>query len=285
MSANPAAERIRRSVLFVPGDRPDRIPKALASGADTVVLDLEDAVGPGEKAKARRDVADALASPAPAGSKVERVVRVNPPGTDVQAADLAALLGLHLDAVMVPKVERAEDIRRVAAATPHDVAILPIVESARGVLNALEIAESARVGAIVFGAEDFAATTGVRRTKGNLEVLYARSRVVLAAAAAGVGAIDQVYVTIDDPAGLAAEAAEGRTLGFTGKMAIHPKQLPPIHEAFTPTKAEADAAAALLAEAEKHGFGVFNYGGRMIDRPLMEQARRAMRLARHAGVL
>lgn len=119
VSANPAAERIRRSVLFVPGDRPDRIPKALASGADTVVLDLEDAVGPGEKAKARRDVADALASPAPAGSKVERVVRVNPPGTDVQAADLAALLGLHLDAVMVPKVERAATIaRRTASSSP-----------------------------------------------------------------------------------------------------------------------------------------------------------------------
>ncbi len=288
--------RVRRSVLFVPGNRSDRHEKAMVSGADVAVLDLEDAVPVDQKQEARMAVRESLRMirDVPA----ERVARINPIGQgDMWKDDLAALVPAQPDAIMVPKAEEARHVVDLAArldalesasgAPPGRIKLHLICETALGVLQALELARaSPRVEVLLFGAEDLAADIGGRRTPGSMEVLYARSRVALAAGAAKVDAIDMVFTKIDDADSLRDEAAFARNLGYRGKMAIHPKQLAPIHDAFTPTKEETAHAVALLAAVAEAGAGaggVVKFEGRMVDRPLIEQARYVKRLAEHAG--
>lgn len=283
--------RFRRSLLYVPGDRPDRMRKAMGLPADSVVFDLEDAVAPAAKANARNTVKSAVGlarTDRPSGAAratPEICVRVNPVGTEWHDEDVAMVVAARPDAVVLPKAERAEDVRELGAKL-HGMPLIVLVETAEGVLQAASIAKSAQsLVAVVFGSEDFAADVGLVRTRGNTEVLYARSRVALAAAAARIQAIDQVYVDYKDPEGLHREAAEGRGLGFVGKQIIHPDQIEPVHRAFTPSKEEAEKAQRLLDAAEKAGGAAFGFEGRMIDRPLVEQAKRVVGLARHAGVL
>ncbi len=284
--------------MFTPAMQPDRVAKALAKGeADSLVADLEDAVAPADKGEARARLRDAW--PALPRSRTERVVRVNGTGTEWFAADLDAVVPLAPDAIVVPKVERPEDVafadRRVgeierAAGVPFGATPLVILfESGLGVLQALPcVRASARVTAVVFGAEDYAADVGGVRRRDNLDVLWARSQVVAVAAAAGVDAIDQVFTDIDDAAELSAEAHFARNLGYRGKMVIHPKQVPVVNEAFTPRPEEIAHAQRVLdaaAAAEKANRGAFALDGRMVDRPLVEQARRVVAAARAAGAL
>ena len=283
----PAAD-VRRSVLFTPGDHEGRMLKALTLGADTVCFDLEDAVGPENKETARGLVAQTLATIPSAAS--ERCVRINALSGDEWRSDLAVVMAARPDAIMVPKADDPTAIARLsqqmgeeeaaAGLHPGTTRLLLIVETALGVLKAHDVGLAAgqRLGALLFGAEDLAADAGLIRTRESVEVLYARSRVALAAAALRVGALDQVYVDFKDPAGLEAEARAARVLGYSGKMAIHPDQLAPIHRAFTPTAAEVDRARRLL-EAAKGQTGVFRFEGRMIDMPLLTQAQRVVRLA------
>lgn len=281
--------RFRRSLLYVPGDRPDRMRKAMRLPVDSFVLDLEDAVAPAAKENARRTVAgfvhNALHSEWAREERPELCVRVNPVGSEWHDADVRMVAEGKPDTIVLPKAERPEDVRDLAARLPG-VPLIVLLETAEGILQAGKIAKSTpQLAAVVFGSEDFAADVGLVRTRANTEVLYARSRVSLAAAAARVAAIDQVFVDYKDADGLHREAVEARGLGFAGKQIIHPDQIEPVHRAFTPGQDEAERALRLLEAAEKAGGAAFGFEGRMIDRPLVEQARRVVALARHARVL
>jgi citrate lyase subunit beta/citryl-CoA lyase len=275
----------RRTVLFSPGDRPDLMRKAPDAGADVIVFDLEDAVVPDRKDQARETVDEAVTDVA---ADAEVCVRVNPLGAGGRD-DLKALT-TPPDSVMLPKVDDAEDVRALDdALTEHglDVPVLALLETPGGVLDAPAIAAVAATDAVLLGAEDLSAAVGFARTSEGTEILHARERVVLAAARAGVDAIDTLYTDFEDTEGLAADARFARDIGFGGKMAIHPAQVPVINEAFTPDAGEVDWAERVLAardEAEAEGRGVFAVDGEMIDAPLVAQAETILERARAAGV-
>ena len=290
------ARRARRTVLFTPGTQPDRVAKALtAAEADTLVIDWEDAVAPPDKANARAATTAAW-SKLPR-TRTERVIRVNGAQTEWHAEDVEAAVALGPDAILLPKAEKPGHVAELAqrmweleterSLRQNAIKLLLILESGRGVLEALACAEaSSRVDALVFGAEDYQADVGGRRRKDNLDVWWARSRVSAAAAAAGVSAIDQVFIDYNDPEGLRREANEARDLGYRGKMVIHPRQVGVVNDVFTPTDAEVAHARRVLAaadDAEKQGKGAFSLDGKMIDRPLILQARLVLDIARAAG--
>ncbi|WP_096393214.1 CoA ester lyase [Halorubrum trapanicum] len=283
----------RRSLLFSPGDSPDLMRKAPDAGADVICFDLEDAVAPGRKDEARAAVREVLADP-DFDPDAEVCVRLT---AESPAADLDGVLGeggedgdrpeegtdeVRLDAVMLPKVEAADRVERVAelcAERGRDLAVFALVETAAGVLAAQSIAAADATDALVFGAEDLAADVGATRSDEGTEVLYAREHVVLAASAAEVDAIDTVYTDFSDEAGLREDAAFARRLGYDGKLAIHPAQVAPINEAFTPDSADVEWAEAVLDardEAEREGRAVFQVDGEMIDAPLIAQAERIL---------
>jgi len=274
----------RRSLLFSPGDRPELMRKAPAAGADTVCFDLEDAVAPSERDTARAAVREVLSDPS-FDPDCEVTVRVS---VDA-AADIDALLdggeSIRLDGVMVPKVAEAADVEWIAdLLAEHDAepALLALVETARGVLRAEEIADAPATDALVFGAEDLAADIGATRTDEGTEVLHAREQVVLAASAAGVDAIDTVHTDYEDDAGLREATEFALQLGYDGKLAIHPAQVPIINDAFTPSPEQEEWAKRVLDardEAEADGRGVFSVDGEMIDAPLIAQAERVLERA------
>ncbi|MCT9096485.1 CoA ester lyase [Haloarchaeobius sp. HME9146] len=277
---------VRRSVMFSPGDRPELMRKAPGTGADTIIFDLEDAVAPQRKDEAREAVREVLSDPE-FDPDCEVCVRVNPAGEGMDA-DVAALAGdLRLDALMLPKATQAADVDRLDDAlegpTPP---VLALVESAAGVLAAADIAGADATDALVFGAEDLSADIGATRTSEGTEVLYAREKVVVAAAAHDIDAIDTVYTDFSDAEGLADETEFAIQLGYDGKMAIHPSQVPVINDAFTPADDRIEWAQAVLdakAEADAEGRGVFQVDGEMIDAPLIAQAERVLERARAAG--
>ncbi|SDE78194.1 HpcH/HpaI aldolase/citrate lyase family protein [Halorientalis regularis] len=279
----------RRSVLFSPGDQPDLMRKAPGSGADAVVLDLEDAVAPSQKPTAREAIHEVLTDPE-FDPDCSVWVRVNPPGTVVDADVTTALAdSTAVDAVMVPKVGDAAGLERVVDLLDEhgvDVPVIALIESAAGVLHAQEIAAADRVEAVAIGAEDLAADIGATRTEEGVEVLHAREQIVLAAAAAGIDALDTIHVDVDDAEGLESAAEFTVQLGFDGKMAIHPAQVPIINDAFTPSEERIDWAERVLAardEADAEGRGVFRVDDEMIDAPLIAQAEQILERARAAG--
>jgi len=277
---------VRRSVLFSPGDQPDKLRTAADSGADVVVFDLEDGVAGARKARAREQVATALSELDP---DPELWVRVNPVGRGAEA-DLAAVLGNapSLDGVVLPKADEAGDVRALVGLLTDrgaDLPVMALVESAAGVLHAEAIAGVPETDALVFGAEDLAADVGATRTAEGTELGYARQQVVLAAAAAGVDAIDTLVTEVSETDRLAADAAAGVAMGYDGKLAIHPAQVPVIHEAYTPGTERIEWARRVLdARAEAgDGAGVFEVDGQMIDAPLLAQARQVIERAEAAG--
>lgn len=287
---------IRRSVLFTPGDVEKRMLKALTLPADLVCFDLEDAVSPDAKEAARQLVRQVLLANPPVPGMPDRCVRINALQGDEWRSDLTVVLEAQPPALMVPKADDPAAVARLSqelleeeqrvGVHPGSTRLYLIVETALGVLRALDtgIAAGQRLAGLLFGAEDLAADAGLVRTASSVEVLYARSHVALAAAALDVPCIDQVYTNFQDPAGLEAEARQARTLGYSGKMAIHPDQLAPIHRAFTPTVPEVEAAIKLLHAAQGQP-GAFRHEGRMIDAPLLEQARRVVAVAKRAGMV
>jgi len=271
-----------RSILFVPGNRADRFPRALAAGADAVVFDLEDGVEDGRKADARRAIAEWLA--ATPASRTARFVRVNASGSAWQAEDLAWLAGVsgHIEGVVLPKAESSADIERVAALAPAGC-VIPLLETARGIIGAAAIASArATIPALLFGAEDFTAELGIPRTLDGQELLLARSQVVLAAAAIGADAIDAVFVDLAAPERLRQDATRARALGFRGKMAIHPDQVATINGVFSPSADEIARARRLIDAADtarRQGEGAFRFEDRMVDAPVIARARRVLALA------
>ena len=274
-----------RSILFVPGDRPDRFGKALAAGADAVCVDLEDAVPPRRKAVAREAAARFLAEPS-AGElrggtgSPHLIIRVNDPETELGRADAEALAGIpRPDGFMIPKVRTGGGVRRAARLLGGDARLFPLIETARGLENAADIGRaSPAIAGLVFGGFDLAIELGADPSWEAL--LYARSRVVHAAALGGLDAIDMPSRDFREMSGLREEAGRARRLGFAGKMAIHPAQLPVIHEVFTPSEAEVERARRIVEADREAGGGAVALEGRMVDRPVAEVARRVLARAR-----
>jgi len=265
----------RRSWLFTPATMPERFERAAAVGADVLILDLEDAVAPDRKDEARRIALEFLAKPN-AWAHTARALRINSPTTSYGLEDLLALIrsGAKPDAVIIPKTESA-DIVRLIDGHLGGVPLVPLIESARGVENAAEIAASSpRVEALFFGAADLAADLGA--AVGWEPLLAARTRVVNAAAMARVGVIDSPFFDLHDADGLPEEVRKAVALGFTAKAAIHPNQVAPINAALTPT-AEAVAEARLILAENAKGVGVVN--GKMIDEAMARKARRILAAA------
>lgn len=272
-----------RSLLFVPGDRPDRMEKALGAGADALILDLEDAVAPDSKPAARRAVAAFLGAhrDAPAW------VRVNPLGSAEAERDLEALAQGRSDGIVLPKAEGGASVRalaeRLTAMGDERARILAIAtETPAAIFQLGTYGGNERLAALTWGAEDLPAAIGAatsREPDGRYTPPYelARSLCLFGAAAAGVLPIETVYPAFRDLDGLAAYAARARRDGFVGMMAIHPAQVPVINAAFTPSPDEiAEAEAVVAAFAAQPGAGALSLNGRMIDRPHLVQAQRTL---------
>jgi citrate lyase subunit beta / citryl-CoA lyase len=289
---------VLRSLLFVPGHRHDMIPKAAASGADAIILDLEDALASREKPAARRAVAEALDGPLADAPRHRAVfVRVNGLASGLTDEDLHGAARPRLDGVCLPKCEASADVQAMAArllvtedrlGIPRGrLRLLVLVETARGVLEAAAIArESPRVAGIVFGAEDFTADTGLVRTREGAELAAARTAVSIAAHAAGIEPIDGIFADFRDEAGLVADSQEARRLGYTGKTLIHPAQVAPVHRVFAPAAGEIAKARRIVeaferATAEQSGVVVVD--GAMVDRPVVLRAQRLLARAARTG--
>ncbi len=285
----------RRALLYMPGDDRRKIEKATTLGVDCICMDMEDGVAMTRKVEARAVIAQAMKELIFGES--ERCIRINSIGSGLESFDLAAALSAEPDAIVVPKIESAEQVKWVSehietyeSSSNHDlgsVRLLVGVETAKGILNLREIAEAdQRLEAIIFGAEDYAASVGAKRTKEGTEVLYARQAVVTACAANDLQAIDMVYIDFHDEAGLRAEAEQGAGFGFSGKQIIHPNQVSAVQEAFTPSADAIEYAKRIIESFElsqREGKGAYALDGKMIDMPLLKNAQKVLERARAAG--
>jgi len=286
--------RARRALLYVPGDDRHKIEKSLTLGVDCICMDMEDGVALNRKAEARATIARALQELD--FGRSERLARINPVGSGLEKDDIEAVLPHHPDGIVIPKIESPEQIQwasgKIEAAElangwpVNSIRLIVDFETARGILNLKEIASHSRLDALIFGAEDFAASVGATRTAEAWEVFYARSAVVTAASAYGLQAIDMVTIDFRDIERVRREAEYGARLGYTGKQIIHPNQVAPVQEAFTPDD-EAIAHARRLVEAfDEHqakGSGAFALDGKMIDMPLVKAAQNVLARAHTAG--
>ncbi len=270
---------IVRSYLFVPGNRPDLYEKAYASEAEAVIVDLEDAVGPDEKEGAREAAAAWLDSAHLGFSHPDFshpvLLRINAAGSEWFEEDLA-LVGLPgVSAVVLPKTESVEDVRRVGERTRPEVPVLPLIESAKGMLRAMEIAHEPSVQRLVFGALDLQHDLGIT---GDGEELHTfRSQLVLVSRLAGIQPpVDGVWTDFHDEEGLRAHTQRGRRFGFGATLCIHPSQIGPVNECFRPTPEEIDWAKRVLDAVESSKGSVVALDGQMIDRPLILMAERIL---------
>lgn len=269
------APSVWRSVLFVPADRPDRFAKALASGADAVCCDLEDAVRPASKILAREQIRTFLTG----SSAVARIVRVN----DIMRLDglrdllMLANLDLAADAIWLPKTESRAACEITIAALSGATPVVALIETVAGLRNADAIASTPGVSGLVFGSADYAAELGCAMSEAALAV--PRATILQAAAAAGVPAWDGAWADLADEAGLDADACRGAELGFVGKPALHPRQVAAINAAFTPSADQIEHARGVLAASADAGGGVATYAGKMLDAPVVRLAERTLAAA------
>ncbi|MDM0052037.1 CoA ester lyase [Variovorax sp. J22R115] len=279
MSLAPSSGKaVARSLLFVPGHQAARFDKACQSGADAVVLDLEDAVPPDRKEDARAQVAHWLA--ARRGNTEPHplvAVRINAADTPWHAADLSLCAGAGVEALMLPKAEDAAVLRAIATVLPA-VALWPLVETARGIARLDEIASAPGVQRLVFGTIDFQADLDIEGD--GQELLFFRSRIVLASRLAGLQSpVDGVSTAIDDPARIEADALHARRMGFGGKLCIHPKQVAVVNRGFSPTLAQVDWARRVIDADAASGGAPVTVDGKMVDRPVVLKAQAVLRAA------
>jgi citrate lyase subunit beta/citryl-CoA lyase len=286
MSADLSPLAAARSFLFVPGNRPERFAKALASAADAVIIDLEDAVGPADKAAARDHLAQAFAA-FTAPDKARLVVRMNADATPWRDDDLLllkALVNQGLGAVMCPKAESPDALAQAAQTLGPAARLLPLIESLAGLDAVDALARSPQVLRLAFGNIDFQADMGLACPPDEPELVPVRLALVAASRRAGLAApVDGVTLNTHDAAQLQADVARSRRGGFGAKLCIHPTQAAGVNDAFTPTAAELGSAQRVLAAFEAAGGGVFSLDGRMVDMPVVRLAQRVLSHAR-AGV-
>ena len=281
-------DRFRRSRLYLPGNQAKLMLNAGIHKPDAIILDLEDSVAPSEKNTARLIVRNALRTLDFFGS--ERMVRINQGKTGLK--DLEAVIPHNVHLILVPKVETAKQLIEVDekiqairkdCGRKDPVFLMPILESASGILNSLEIAKASKNNvAIAMGLEDYTADIGVERTNQGRESLFARSQVVNAARSAGIQAIDTVFSDVNDEDALRESVREAKEIGFDGKGCIHPRQIKPVHEEFAPTEPEIEKAKKIVRafdEAEARGLGVVSLGSKMIDPPIVKRAQNTINLA------
>ena len=283
--------RLRRSMLFVPGNNPGMMSDAHIYGSDALMFDLEDSVAMREKDAARLLVFHALKTIH--YGDCERVVRVNPLDTPYGKADIEAMVAAGAEVIRLPKTEKAQDILDTEAEIEKAekkfgipigrTRMMAAIESAFGIVNAYSIASASnRLVAVAIGAEDYCANLKTSRSKEGSELFFARSAIVVAARAAGIDAIDTVFSDVNDEDQLIRETQAIKQLGFDGKSVINPRQIKPVHRVFTPTADEISKAQHILAasrEAEARGSGVVSLNGKMIDRPVVIRAERTLELA------
>jgi citrate lyase subunit beta / citryl-CoA lyase len=291
---------LKRSWMFVPGHRQRMIDKAFGLNADAIMLDIEDGVAPNEKDAARKNIAESLGREKSPGASA-RFVRINAIGHARMDADLEAVVRPGLEGLVCPKVDVPDEVLKVDAIlneretkmkmVPGGVKLLIAIESPKGLLNAPAIAGSSpRVIGLMFGAEDFGRELGLptSREEEARDLIYARSAIVVAAATAHVQAVDGVWVDLNDSEGLRGFAQQSRRLGFSGMSLIHPSQIDPINRTFSPTAEEIDYAQRVVEafeEANARGDGSIAFGGQLIDRPIVERARRTIELARSLATI
>jgi citrate lyase beta subunit len=279
----------------MPGDDMRKIQKATGLNVDCICMDIEDGVAINRKADARATILEALQTLD--FGRSEKLVRINPVGSGLEDEDLRAVLPGHPDGIVIPKVSSAADVawvsmRLAEAEREHgwpeeSIGILVLIESAKGVVNLKEIASSdPRLQGLIFGAEDLAGDIGAVRTNAGWEIFYARSAVVTHAAAFGLQALDMVFMNLSDIDGLRTEAQEGARMAYSGKQIIHPNQVTPVQEAYSPSD-EAIEHAKRVVEADRmhqeEGTGAFTLDGKMVDAPVVKAARWVLERAKAAG--
>ena len=278
----------------MPGDDWNKINKALTLHVDSICMDMEDGTALNRKSYARATIAKALQE-LPFGAS-EKLARINSVGSGFEQDDIETVLPCHPDGIVIPKIEAldqiqwaSEIIETVELANGWDlnsIRILVGVETAKGILNLKEIAAHPRLDGLIFGAEDFAASIGATRSRAAWEVMYARSAVVTHAAAYSLQAIDMVFIDFRDTLNLKFEALQGAAMGYTGKQIIHPAQVQPVQEAFTPSDEAIEYAKRVVETFEAHqseGKGAYELDGKMIDMPLLKNAQKVLDRAKAAG--
>lgn len=277
-----------RSMLFIPGNNPGMLLNADVHGADAMILDLEDAVSPDQKDAARILVRNAVRALDYQNGKL--VIRINPIGTPFFDDDLQAVVPLSPDYIMPTKVDSAEYIKALSEKLDlleaecglenGKISIIPLIETAEGIENAFAIAKAdKRVKALFLGAEDYSADLHAVRSKQGDEILYARGRILNAARAAAIDAYDTPFTDVNDEEGLEKDASLAREMGFTGKAAISPRHITAINAAFSPSKAEIQYAKEVLEaieEGKRLGKGAVSLRGKMIDKPVVDRAKRVI---------
>jgi citrate lyase subunit beta / citryl-CoA lyase len=289
-------KRLRRTMLFMPGNNPGMLLSAGILGADSVILDLEDAVSLTEKDSARILVREAIKNID--YSNVEVVVRVNPMDSEFGAEDVNVIARVKPDTLLVPKADEEairivdEMVSKIEAEEGFEagvIKIIPIIETAFGLETVYDVIKaSKRVTAVLLGGEDLTADLGIKRTKEGEEIFYARNKVATACKALRVDSIDTPFTDTNDYEGLAKDTAKAKSLGMTGKAAINPRQIDTIHSVFAPSETEIKHALRILnamEEAKKEGKGVFSLDGKMVDAPIINRALNTLELARRLGVI
>ncbi|AEG16261.1 CoA ester lyase [Desulfofundulus sp. TPOSR] len=282
-----------RTLLFTPGDDPRKGEKAFAAGADAVILDLEDAVAEAQKERARQQIRQTLSIPRP----VPVFVRINGASSPHILPDLQTVVDLPVEGLMLAKAESGEEVRRVdwllsLLEQQHQlpvgkIKIIPFVESARGISRAGEIAAAPRVSCLAFGGNDYTMDIGVPYSRDGEELFFARSQLVVASRAAGIAPpLDTVNPDFRDISFLVEDARRARKLGFQGKLVIHPAQVAPVNEVFTPGDEEiawAEKVVEAFARAQAAGSGVIQVEGKMVELPIVRRAEQLLAAARRLG--
>ena len=263
---------VPRSYLFVPGDRPDRFEKACASGADAVIVDLEDAVSEENKVQAREALSAWLSPEHPV------YVRINGTSTDWFEGDLEAVGRPGLVGVMLPKSESQDQLKRVSAGLPEGTELVALVETARGIWEIRSIADAPGVTRLAFGSVDFRLDSGIKAEE---ELGYARSRLVLASRVAGIlPPLDGVTTAVEDERLLASDVARAVRQGFGGKLCVHPRQVETVNSGFMPTEEEVAWAERVLEAVRTSDTGAFKVAGELVDQPVIERARTIVALVK-----
>ena len=286
--------KVRRALLYMPATDWNKINKAITLNVDSICMDMEDGTALNRKAEARDTIIRALQELS--FGKSEKLVRINSIGAGFEKEDLESVLPFHPDGIVIPKIESGSQIdwademigkeEQAQGWEKYSIRLLVCIETALGIVNLKEMANHPRLDGLIFGAEDFAASIGATRSRGGWEVMVARSSVVTHAAAFGLQALDMIFVDFRDQVNLKIEASQAAAMGFTGKQIIHPAQVAPVQEAFTPSASAIEYAQRVVDTFLAHqsdGAGAYELDGKMIDMPIVKNAQKVIDRAKAAG--